>query len=150
MKKMKFFTSIELIVVLGIISLMLGLTSVYYFNFKSDTALRLAAYEMLGTLNQARSLAITNQDRYKVVFDTANNKYEIQDVNSSRIDEEHRLTEDIIIDLMNFNGNSATYTSTGSVNAGRVILKDNKSKYYTVKVLNVTGRVKVLNFQELP
>ncbi len=150
MRKIKFFTSIELVVVLAIISMLLGLTTVYFFNFKAATALKLAAYEVAATLNQARSLAITNQYKYSVVFDLAQNEYEIQDLTFATLDEVHMLGEGIVFDLCNFSANRATYSTTGSVNAGRVILKDNKLKYYTVKVLNATGRVKVLNFQELP
>ena len=101
-------------------------------------------------MNQARSLAITNQDDYSVVFDQANNKYEIHDPTSARVDEEHRLGEGIVIDFINFDSNTVVYSHTGSTTNGRVILKDNKSEYYTVKVLNVTGRVKILNFRELP
>ncbi|MCK4993537.1 MAG: hypothetical protein KAS13_00645 [Candidatus Omnitrophica bacterium] len=150
MKNSRFFTSIELVVVLGIISLLLGLTTVYYFNFKTATALKLAAHEAAATLNQARSLAITKQEEHSVLFDLANNQYEIQDSAALRVDEEHRLGEGIIIDLCNFDSNSATYSPTGTVEGKRVILKDNKNEYYTIKVLNETGRVKILNYRELP
>ena len=69
MKKSKSFSAIEIMVVLAIVSIVLGLTAVYFFNFKSGAVLRLAAHEVAGTLNQARSLAITHQETYDVVFD---------------------------------------------------------------------------------
>ncbi len=145
MKKTGSFTSIELVVVLAIISMLLGLTTVYYFNFKSATALKLCAYEVAATLNQARSLAITNQENYSVVFDLANNKYEIQDSAASRVDEEHRLGEGIVFDEVRFAGNKVTYSATSTANAGTVKLKDNKAQVYTITVTSATGRVKVLN-----
>ena len=145
MKKLRFFTSIELVVVLAIISLLLGLTIVYYFNFKAATALKLSAYEVAATLNQARSLAITNQDKYSVVFDLANNKYEIQDSSANRVDEEHRLGVGIVFDEVSFTGNKVTYSVTSTANAGTVKLKDNKAQVYSITVTSATGRVKVLN-----
>ena len=146
MKKIRFFTSIEFVVVLAIISLLLGLTTVYYFNFKTATALKLSAYEVAAVLNQARSLAITNQDKYSVVFDLANNKYEIQDVSANRIDEEHCLTEGIVFDSVSFIGsNVEIFSSTGTAIAGTVKLKDNKAQTYSINVNGATGRVKVSN-----
>ncbi|MFH1093777.1 MAG: type II secretion system protein [Candidatus Omnitrophota bacterium] len=146
MKKIRFFTSIELVVVLAIISLLLGLTTVYYFNFKTATALKLSAYEVAATLNQARSLAITNQDKYSVVFDLSNNKYEIQDSVLARIDEEHRLGEGIVFDTVSFiGGNVETYSATGTAKGGTVKIKDNKAQVYTLIVNGATGRVKVEN-----
>ncbi|MCG2712516.1 MAG: hypothetical protein L6416_09375 [Candidatus Omnitrophica bacterium] len=146
MKKIEFFTSIELVVVMAIISLLLGLSTVYFFNFKSASALKLSAYEVAAVLNQARSLAITNQDTYSVVFDLSNNKYEIQDPSSVRVDEEHRLGEGIVFDSVSFIGsNVETYSSTGTAKDGIVRLKDNKSQFYTVDVDPVTGRIKVSN-----
>ncbi len=145
MKKSRFFTSIELVVVLAIISLLLGLTTVYYFNFKTAAALKLSAYEVMATLNQARSLAITNQEKYSVVFDLAGNKYEIQDSAAGRVDEEHRLGEGIVFDEVSFTGNKVTYSATGTANAGTVKLKDNKAEFYTITVISATGRVKVSN-----
>lgn len=148
MKRLRFFTSIELIVVLAIISLLLGLTTVYYSNFKTATAIKLAAYELMATLNQTRSLAITNQDKYSVVFDLANNKYEIQDSAAVKIDEEHSLGEGIVFDTVGFGGASltaATYFATGTADAGTVKLKDNKAQIYTITVTSSTGRVKVVN-----
>ena len=146
MKKIKFFTSIELLVVLGIISLLLGLTTVYYFNFKTAATLRLAAYELAAVLNQARSLAITNQANHSVVFDLAANEYEIQDASLAAVDEKHRLEEGIVFDSVGFAGTSlttATFFSTGTADAGTVKLKDNKAQIYTITVINSTGRVKV-------
>ena len=145
MKKLRFFTSIELVVVLAIMSLLLGLTTAYYYNFKTATALKLSAYEIAATLNQARSLAITKQDDHSVVFDLANDQYEIQDAASVRVDEEHYLAEGITYDSVTFAANKVNYSSTGTANAGTVKLKDGKGDFYSITVSSATGRVKVLN-----
>jgi len=150
MNRSKSFSLIELLVVLTIVSLVIGLTTAYIFNFRKGSVLSLSAQEIAATFNQARSLSITKQAEYKVVFDNINNEYVVQDPTNSNIDSGHNIGSGIIIDLINFTANTVTFKPTGSANGGRIILKDNRGKYYTIKVLNVTGRIKILNYQELP
>lgn len=150
MKNIKAFTLIEVIIVLGIISLIFGLTMAYLSNFRAGSTLKLSAEEIMATLNQARSLAITSKNTHKVVFDKMNNNYVVQDSLGANVDKVHKTGEGIIIDFINFDNNTVTFNSSGGANSGRIILKDNKNKYYTIKGLNVTGRIKLLNYQELP
>ncbi len=150
MKNTRGFSLIEMIVVISIIVVFTALTTIYIFNFYSNSALRFAALEVSATLDQARSLAITKQTQYKVVFDDSANKYVVKDSLDADADKEHYLKTGITIFLINFSSKTVTYGSDGGANNGRVIIKDKTDKYFTIKVLNSTGRIKVLNYLEMP
>ena len=75
MKNSQAFSLIELLVVLGIITMLMGLTTVHFFNYKAGSALKISANNIVAALNQARSLAITKQVEHGVAFDVVNSDY---------------------------------------------------------------------------
>ena len=68
------FTLVELVIIVGIISLLAVPTTIAFLNFQRTQALNGAAQQMVNHLNQARQLAITANTSYKIEFDTTNNK----------------------------------------------------------------------------
>ena len=150
MNKNKAFSLIEMLVVLTIISLILGLTAAYIFNYRAGSALSLCANKIAAVLNQARQLSITNQSEYKVVFDLINNEFVVQDALNNDADTRHKTGNSIIIESTTFTNDTVTFTATGGLSgtSGSIFIKDNKAKFFTVKILNATGRIKVLNFKD--
>ncbi|MBI4846917.1 MAG: prepilin-type N-terminal cleavage/methylation domain-containing protein [Candidatus Omnitrophica bacterium] len=153
MNKRKAFSLIELIVVLGIIAVIIAFSTAYFFNFKSSAALTIAAQEIVATFNQARSLAITNLKNYKVFFDVANSTYVVrEDLTNNAIDIVHRLKDGIVIDHTTFSSDEVIFQPTGNLSGGKgsVFIRDSAGKFNTLVIENTTGRIKVLNYQELP
>lgn len=142
------FTLIEIIVVLGIVSLILGIASVYLFSFKPAVELRLSSQEIVAALNQARSLAITNLDNYKVVFDVANEKYVIKDSLDADLDAERSLENSIDIESTNLDDDTAIFKPNGSLSSfgnKSIVLKNNIDERNTITIINSTGRIKIIN-----
>ena len=72
------FTLIEIIVVVVILGIA-ALLAVPMLSSAADTQLRSAANMMAADMEYARSMAISRQQYYMVVFDSTNNSYEVQD-----------------------------------------------------------------------
>jgi general secretion pathway protein H len=75
MKNNRGFTLLEIIIVLSLITLILGLSSVYFTGFLPASRLDAAARELAGTIRQARSLARLNSERRTVMIDLDNRTY---------------------------------------------------------------------------
>lgn len=79
------FTLVEIImvvVILGIAALM----AIPMVSNAADVQVRAAANRIAADIDYAKSMAITYQRSYSVVFDPANESYEIQDQNGAVID----------------------------------------------------------------
>ncbi len=72
------FTLIEIIVVVVILGIA-ALLAVPMLSSAADTQLRSAANMMAADMEYARSMAISRQQNYSVVFDSGTNSYEVQD-----------------------------------------------------------------------
>jgi prepilin-type N-terminal cleavage/methylation domain-containing protein len=72
------FTLVELILVVFILAIA-ALVAVPMFSSAADIQVRAAANRIAADLDYARGLAITRQKQYSVVFDCANEIYEIRD-----------------------------------------------------------------------
>ena len=104
---------------------------------------------MVSLLNQARSLAITKLTDYKVFFDINNREFVLRDAQDTDI-ESHPLETGIFIDRTTFDNDTVIFNSTGSLHGltRKIFIKDNKDKFYTIKVESTTGRIKVLNYED--
>jgi len=79
------FTLIEIImvvVILGIVAFM----AVPMVSNAADVQVRAAANRIAANIDYAKSMAITHQRSYSVVFDPANESYEVQDESGDVID----------------------------------------------------------------
>lgn len=79
------FTIIEIIIVVVIIGIT-ALLAIPMLTDAADMQARSAANQIAGDLDYAKSMAMTHQQNYSVVFDTANESYEIQDESGTVID----------------------------------------------------------------
>jgi len=79
------FTFIELIVVMVILSIA-ALLAIPMISSAADVQVRSAANMIAADLDYAKSMAISRQQNYSVVFDPANDSYEVRDASGNVID----------------------------------------------------------------
>ncbi len=161
MKKLKAFSLIEIMIVLGIITMILGLTTTYFFNFRSGAALKISANNIMAALNQARSLAITQQIEHEVVLDISESKYSVyaklDTTTRQQVTAWAKVSDGVIItsttlpidtDLPDSNP-AEVFNPTGSAESNASIyLQNSAGEEYTITIVNATGRVKIYNYRK--
>jgi prepilin-type N-terminal cleavage/methylation domain-containing protein len=160
MKNSQGFTLIEMIVVLGIISAVLGITTVYFFNYKSGAALKISANNIVAALNQARSLAITRRVEHGVAFDSVNSAYFVfakpDSATRQLVTSPLKTSSGVVIESTNLpidpqaliNLPAEIFNITGSAESNASIyLVNSQGKYYTLTIINTTGRVRIYNYK---
>jgi len=137
----KGYTLIELMVVIGIISLLLGLGINGLYNLMQWNKLNTAAALLSSELKNAQSRAFYEGVYYKLQFWPSLDRY--------RVYKQTELVDDIIlkdIDLFNTNftdNNLYFYPNGVPSQGGTVTLKNKKGKVLYVIMTPVTGRVRV-------
>lgn len=84
-KRIYGFTLIEIIIVVAILAIA-ALLAVPMLSTAADTQLRSAANMIAADLEYARSMAISTQQKYSVVFSSTNESYEVRDSVGTVID----------------------------------------------------------------
>ena len=72
------FTLLEIMIVMSLVTLILGLTTVYFAGFLPSARLDAAGRELAGMIRHAASLSRMNLDRRTVVIDLDNRTYGIE------------------------------------------------------------------------
>lgn len=161
MKKSQAFSLIELMVVMSIITMLLGLTTIYFFKYKAGASLKISANNIMAALNQARSLAITKRVEHGVAFDVSNSDYFVfakPDSATRQIVTAPLTTSSGVIihstnlpidshTLINYPAQIFNITGSAESNAS-IFLKNSQEKYYTLTIINTTGRVRIYNYQK--
>jgi len=159
MKKKSAFSLIEMMIVLGIITMMIGLTTAYFFNFRSGAALKISANNIMAALNLARSLAITQQVEHGVAFDINDSAYRVfikpDTGNPQFVTKQMKTLSGVVIESTNlpidsnstFSARVEVFNPTGNAeNNGSIYLKNSEGKYYTITIVNATGRIRIYNY----
>jgi MSHA pilin protein MshC len=159
------FTLVELMIVVVILGIA-AMIAVPMVSSAADIQVRSAANQIAAHLDYAKSMAITHQQRYSVVFDVSNESYQVQDAGGTPID--HPVNPgDFVVNFSNteldkvditaadFDGDitkaitfdylgspySGTNTTT-PLNSGQIALQANNFSI-TVNVEPVTGYVTI-------
>ena len=154
----KAFTMVEIIVVVIILSIA-SLIAIPMLSSAASTQVRSAANVLAADIEYAKNLAISRQKDYSIVFDVANNTYEIQDENANVIDHpmtgssytvnfanESRLSR-VTIGSVSFDSSATlTYDYLGSpyngastpLNSGQIVLEADDYSM-TIEIQAVTG-----------
>jgi prepilin-type N-terminal cleavage/methylation domain-containing protein len=154
----KAFTMVEIIVVVIILSIA-SLIAIPMLSSAASTQVRSAANVLAADIEYAKNLAISRQKDYSIVFDVANNTYEIQDENSTVIDHpmtgrsytvnfanESRLSRVTIGSVSFDSSDTLTYDYLGSpyngastpLNSGQIVLEADDYSM-TIEIQAVTG-----------
>ncbi|MFH1061461.1 MAG: prepilin-type N-terminal cleavage/methylation domain-containing protein [Candidatus Omnitrophota bacterium] len=159
MKNSQAFSLMELMVVMGIITMLMGITTVYFFNYKAGASLKISANNIMAALNQARSLAITKQVEHGVAFDVVNSEYFVfakpDAATRQLVTTPLRTTSGVVIESTNLpvdahaliNHPAEIFNITGSAeDDASIYLVNSQGKYYTLTIIIPTGRVRIYNY----
>ena len=92
------FTIVELIVVMVILAIA-AMLAVPMISSAADVQVRSAANMIAADLDYAKSMAISRQKNHSVIFDPANESYEVHDASGTVIDHPIKGGSDFVVDL---------------------------------------------------
>ena len=121
------FTLLEIIIVLFLITLIMGLSTVFFSNFLPSVKFNAAGREMTATIRHARSLARMNMESKTFIIDFDNKTYGIEGQPTKHIPPESSIR---IVDP--FAGEitqgkySIVFNPTGSMGVGTIFLSTRK------------------------
>ncbi len=142
----KGFTLLEIIIVLFLVTLIMGLSAVFFSNFLPSVKFNAAGREMTAMIRHTRSLARMNMVSQTFVIDLDNKTYGIEGLDTKHIPQESSVK---VIDP--FAGEitkgkySIIFHPAGSMGGGTIILSTRKKALridmdpITGAVLNVEG-----------
>jgi type II secretory pathway pseudopilin PulG len=135
------FTLIELVVIVGIISILLVISFKGLLNMKQNMDLNRVAHQLEATLKNCQSKAMYTGSYYKIEFHQNLNRYRIfKDFVADRTIQ----LENIIIHNVNFTDNKVGFNKNGSPSmGGTVTLKTKNGKKLYVIMTPVTARTRV-------
>lgn len=110
------FTMVEILVVVVIIAIAAAI-AIPMFSSASGIQVRSAANTIAADMEYARSMAISRQQYYSVVFSTANDSYEVHDENGDVIAHPVKKGFDYVMDFPNEARLSRVDISAASFNA---------------------------------
>jgi type II secretory pathway pseudopilin PulG len=135
------FTLIELVVIVGIISILLVISFKGLLNMKQNMDLNRVAHQLEATLKNCQSKAMYTGSYYKIEFHQNLNRYRIfKDFVADRTIQ----LENIIIHNVNFTDNKVGFNKNGSPSmGGTVTLKTKNGKKLYVIMTPVTARTRI-------
>ena len=150
MDKRKGLTLAELIVTLGVLSVVLGL--VFFVVSRRDSSyreLRAVAYQLVADIRYARQRAIMEGERVQIVFDGVNERliiryYSIRD-NPIRV----VYLPDGVWFVHNRDNRIYHFRPRGTPSSGFEILLRSAHHSLGIRVVPSGGRVRIYNFQEV-
>jgi len=150
---------IELMVALGVVSVVIFLFIFSGSSFLSRSRLKNSAEDIASTLRWARRLAITKRKEYRVVFDPARRKYWIEDEEKMVIEGKHSLLENVvfadpdlskreeedgIVEFDDPDDDSLSFYPQGTAETGSIYLKNEDSgRWYTITISYTTGYIRL-------
>ena len=146
MMNRKGVTLIELIVVVAIIAIGAVLTTPNISGWLPNYRLRNATRDVASIMRFAQLKAVSNNISYRIVFDTVNDNYVIQyqDTGGGWVAEGDTQTLPTGVKFnTTFAGNITTFSPNSTATDGNVTLNNNKGATRRVRLLGLTGRIRV-------
>ena len=128
---------IDLLVTFGIIALLATLAIPYLKKYQPNLKLNAAARDLTTDLRYAQQLTITEQKVHQVIFDLANNSYQIQKTGIATTTVKTVIFESEISfkQITNLTGNKVIFNYYGGVSqAGTVVLTNTNNIDATVNI----------------
>jgi prepilin-type N-terminal cleavage/methylation domain-containing protein len=138
-------TLIELIIVMVIIVIGAVLTAPNIGGWLPNYRLRSATRDVASILRLAQIKAVSSNTSYQVVFDTANDSYILQYQSTvGWVGEGGTQTLPTGVKFnTTFAGNITTFLPNSTATDGSITLNNNKGSIKTVRLLGLTGRIKI-------
>ena len=140
----KGMTLLELIIVMVIIAIGAVLTAPNIGSWLPNYRLRSATRDMVSTMRVAQMKAISNNLRYQISFDIANNNYilQYQNTGGAWVNDAAVQTLPTGVQFNTTFGNIANFFPDSTSSNGNVVLNNTKGKTKTIQLLGATGRIK--------
>jgi len=142
----KGITLLELIVVMVIIAIGAVLIAPNIGAWLPNYRLRSATREVVSIMRVAQIKAVSNNTSYRVVFDTANDNYIIQyqDTGGGWLTEGETQSLPTGVKFnTTFSRNITTFLPNSTATDGNVTLNNNKGANKRIRLLGLTGRIKI-------
>jgi len=141
----KGITLIELIVVMVIIAIGALLTAPNIGAWLPHYRLRNATRDVVSIMRVAQLKAVSNNTSYRVTFDTVNDSYvlEYQNTGGAWVREGDAQTLPTGVKFNTTFGNVATFSPNSTATDGNIRLNNTKGSTKTVRLLGLTGRIKI-------
>lgn len=138
-------TLIELIIVMVIIAIGAVLTAPNIGGWLPNYRLRSATRDVASTLRLAQIKAVSSNTSYQVVFDTAHDSYilQYQDTGGWVGDGGTQTLPTGVKFNTTFPGNITIFSPNSTATDGNVTLNNTKGATKTVRLLGLTGRIKI-------
>jgi prepilin-type N-terminal cleavage/methylation domain-containing protein len=139
-------TLIELIIVMVIIAIGAVLTTPNISGWLTNYRLRIATRDVASTLRLAQLKAISTNTSYQVFFDTAHDSYILQylDTLGTPWGEGGKQTLPTGVKFnTTFPLNITTFSPNSMATDGNITLNNTKGSRKTVRVLGLTGRIRI-------
>jgi len=139
-------TLIELIIVMVIIAIGATLTAPNIGGWLTHYRLRSATRDVVSIMRVAQIKAVSNNTSYQVFFDIAHDSYilKYQDTGGAWVGEGGTQTLPTGVKFnTTFPGNITTFSPNSTATDGNVTLNNTKGSTKTVRLLGLTGRIKI-------
>jgi prepilin-type N-terminal cleavage/methylation domain-containing protein len=141
----KGITLLELIIVMVIIAIGAVLTVPNIGGWLPNYRLRSATRDVVSIMRLAQLKAVSNNTSYRVVFDTVNESYIIEYLNTGSWVAEggsQSLPTGVKFNTT-FAGNITTFLPNSTATDGDVTLNNNKGSIKKIRLSGLTGRIKI-------
>ncbi|MGD0624347.1 MAG: prepilin-type N-terminal cleavage/methylation domain-containing protein [Thermodesulfobacteriota bacterium] len=139
----KGFTLVESSIVVGILTIVAAIAIPEFRKMAVNGNLKAAARDLIADFSSLRRRAMSENTKFSVKFDVAQNNYMIQGAGTNRIKTPAHFGNDIMISNADFGGVSTIkFHTRGTTSLGTVILTNIRSSTATITT-NITGRTHV-------
>jgi general secretion pathway protein H len=137
----KGFTLLEILIVLFLITLIMGLSAVFFSNFLPSVKFNATGREITGMIRHARSLAKLHMEDQTFIIDLDNKTYGIEGLAAKQIPQESliRVIDPLAGDVMT-GKYSIVFNPSGSMEGGTIILSM-RNKTLRIDMDPITGAV---------
>ena len=147
------FTLVEMLVVLAVISMLLGISVPFTSQFGKGLRIKTASRAIVASLRIAKSNAVTYRKKHSVIFDVANSRYWIEDIDGKIFEKKRSLPsavkfkdkDDDKTDPITFENDRVIFYSTGAIEggAGSITITDRQGVSKTISILGSTGKISI-------
>lgn len=133
------FTLLEIIIVLSLVTLILGLSAVFFTGFLPASRMDATARELAGTIRQARSLARLNSERRTVIIDLDYRTYGMEGQGQKAFPADTRISVlNPVADEIEHGKYPLVFNPSGGIEGGTILLSLGK-KVIRIELDPITG-----------